>query len=67
MNKDHATSESYWYDDDHDNSTVSQQAMPPHAMDSMSNTSTTVPIPPVERRSRHGRLICPPVRYGDEI
>ena len=64
-------SESYWYEEDQDSSSSTlsqqQQVVLPQTMDGMSNTSTTVPVPPpVERRSRYGRIIRPPVRYGDE-
>ena len=64
-------SESYWYKEDQDSSggTLSQQqqVVVLQTMDGMSNTSITVPVPPpVERRSRYGRIIHPPVRYGDK-
>ena len=54
--------QSYWYDDD-ESETVSQQTVPPC---DTTTTSTAVSLAsPVERRSRYGRLIQPPVRYGD--
>ena len=60
--------QSYSYDDDI-SETIPQQTVAPHEMTSMSNTLTAVSssAPPIERRSRYGRLIRPPVRYGDEM
>ena len=56
--------QSHWYDDD-ETEIIPQQTVPPH-----DTTTTSIAIssaPPSERRSRYGRLIRPPVRYGDEM
>ena len=56
--------QSHRYDDD-ETEIIPQQTVPPH-----DTTTTSIAIssaPPSERRSRYGRLIRPPVRYGDEM
>ena len=59
---------SHWYDDNDESSTVTQQTMANMSDNSAMATPVVPVVPPlIEKRSRYGRLICPPVRYSEDI
>ena len=59
---------SHWYDDDDESSTVTQQTVANMSDNSAMATQVVPVVPPlIEKRSRCGRLIRPPVRYGEDI
>ena len=59
---------SHWYDDDNEGSTVIQQTVADMS-DNLAMATPVVPVVPplIEKRSRYGRLIHLPVRYGEDI
>ena len=59
---------SQWHDDDDESSTVTQQTV----VNMSDNSAMALPVVPVvppliEKRSRYGRLIRLPVRYGEDM
>ena len=59
---------SHWHDDDDESSTVTQQTVANMSDNSAMATPVVPVVPPlIEKGSRFGRLIRPPVRYGEDI